>query len=63
MVSFSRSRCTRVLLFGAALGALILAGCGGGDSSQSGAGSGAGKTPASVPGIWGQANWDQATWQ
>jgi hypothetical protein len=55
MVSF-----TRVLLFGAALGALILAGCGGGDSSQSGM---AGKTPASVPGIWGQANWDQATWQ
>jgi len=59
MVSFTTSRCTRVLLFGAALGALILAGCGGGDSSQSGAG----KTPASVPGIWGQANWDQATWQ
>jgi hypothetical protein len=59
MVSFATSRCTRVLLFGAALGVLILAGCGGGDSSQSGGGT----TPASVPGIWGQANWDQATWQ
>jgi hypothetical protein len=59
MVSFATSRRTRVLLFGAALGALILAGCGGGDSSQSGVST----TSASVPGIWGQANWDQATWQ
>jgi hypothetical protein len=60
MVSFATPRCTRILLFAAALGALILAGCRGGDSSQSGVGT----TPVSgVSGIWGQANWDQATWQ
>jgi hypothetical protein len=59
MVPFATPRCTRILLLSAALAALILAGCGGGDSSQSGVGT----TPASVPGIWGQAKWDQATWQ
>jgi hypothetical protein len=55
MVSFATPRCTRILLFAAAIGALILAGCGGGDSSQGVAGT--------APGVWGQSNWDQATWQ